>query len=85
MKTMLKFAALLALLVVGPEVETRSVRAAITQDPQPQKADVFDHVRWDDLTEGAQVLALFADNASQAQDLIPRKPLKKDQRKDGKK
>jgi carboxypeptidase Q len=49
------------------------------------QADVLDHVRWDDLMEGAQVLAVFAYNTAQAQGLIPRKPLKKDEEKDEKK
>jgi carboxypeptidase Q len=38
------------------------------------QADVLDHVRWDDLTEGAQVLAVFAYNVAQLPDLLPRKP-----------
>ena len=38
------------------------------------QADVLDHVRWDDLTEGAQVLAVFGYNVSQLQDLLPGKP-----------
>jgi Zn-dependent M28 family amino/carboxypeptidase len=37
------------------------------------QADVLDHVRWDDLTEGAQVLAVFAYNVAQLADLLPRK------------
>jgi carboxypeptidase Q len=40
------------------------------------QADTIDRVRWDDLTEGAQVLAVFAYNVAQAPDLIPRKPAK---------
>ena len=39
------------------------------------QADTLDRVRWDDLTEGAQVLAVFAYNAAQAPDLLPRKPV----------
>ena len=37
------------------------------------QADTLEHVRWDDLTEGAQVLAVFAYNVAQLQDLLPRK------------
>jgi carboxypeptidase Q len=37
------------------------------------EADTVDHVRWDDLTEGAQVLAVFAYNVSEWPELIPRK------------
>ena len=37
------------------------------------QADTLDHVRWDDLTEGAQVLAVFAYNVSEWPELIPRK------------
>ena len=37
------------------------------------QADVLAHVRWDDLTEGAQVLAVFAYNVAQLPDLLPRK------------
>jgi len=40
------------------------------------QADVLDHVRWDDLTEGAQVLAVFGYNVAQLSDLLPRKPAK---------
>src|SRR6266849_5421342 len=38
------------------------------------QADTVDHVRWDDLTEGAQVLAVFAYNVAQWPELLPRKP-----------
>ena len=41
------------------------------------QADTLDHVRWDDLTEGAEVLAVFAYNTAQLPDLLPRKPAKK--------
>ena len=37
------------------------------------QADTLDRVRWQDLTEGAQVLAVFAYNVSQLPDLLPRK------------
>src|SRR5262249_37222637 len=37
------------------------------------QADTLDHVRWDDLLEGAQVLAVFAYNVSEWPELIPRK------------
>jgi carboxypeptidase Q len=40
------------------------------------QADTLDHVRWDDLTEGAQVMAVFAYNVAQLPDLLPRKPAK---------
>jgi carboxypeptidase Q len=40
------------------------------------QADTLGHVRWDDLTEGAQVLAVFAYNVAQLPDLLPRKPAK---------
>jgi carboxypeptidase Q len=40
------------------------------------QADRLEHVRWDDLTEGAQVLAVFAYNVAQLPDLLPRKPVK---------
>jgi hypothetical protein len=38
------------------------------------QADTLDRVRWDDLTEGAQVLAVFAYNVAQLPELLPRKP-----------
>jgi len=38
------------------------------------QADTLDRVRWDDLDEGAQVLAAFAYNVAQLPDLLPRKP-----------
>jgi Zn-dependent M28 family amino/carboxypeptidase len=37
------------------------------------QADTLDHVRWDNLTEGAQVLAVFAYNVAQLPELLPRK------------
>jgi len=42
------------------------------------QADVLDHVRWDDLTEGAQVLAVFAYNVAELPELLPRKAAKKE-------
>jgi carboxypeptidase Q len=41
------------------------------------QADTLDRVRWDDLTEGAQVLAVFAYNVAQLPEMLPRKPAKK--------
>lgn len=41
------------------------------------QADTLDRVRWDDLTEGAQVLAVFAYNVAELPEMLPRKPLKK--------
>jgi hypothetical protein len=41
------------------------------------QADTLDRVRWDDLTEGAQVLAAFAYNVAQWPEMLPRKPAKK--------
>ena len=38
------------------------------------QADTIERVRWDDLAEGAQVLAVFAYNIAQLPDLLPRKP-----------
>jgi Zn-dependent M28 family amino/carboxypeptidase len=38
------------------------------------QADVLDRVRWDDLTQGAEVLAVFAYNVAELPDLLPRKP-----------
>jgi carboxypeptidase Q len=43
--------------------------------------DVLDHVRWDDLTEGAQVLAVFAYNVAELPELLPRKVMKKEEPK----
>jgi len=40
------------------------------------QADTLDRVRWDDLAEGAQVLAVFAYNVAQLPELLPRKPAK---------
>src|SRR6266513_1731799 len=40
------------------------------------EADTLDRVRWDDLTEGAQVLAVFAYNVAQLPEMLPRKPAK---------
>jgi Iap family predicted aminopeptidase len=38
------------------------------------QADVLDRVRWDDLTQGAEVLAVFGYNVAELPDLLPRKP-----------
>ena len=43
------------------------------------QADTLDRVRWDDLTEGAQVLAVFAYNAAEWPEMIPRKTLNQSQ------
>lgn len=43
------------------------------------QADTLDRVRWDDLTEGAQVLAIFAYDVAQLQGMLPRKPEKNKQ------
>jgi carboxypeptidase Q len=40
------------------------------------QGDTLDHVRWDDLDEGAQVLAVFAYNVAELPGLLPRKPAK---------
>jgi carboxypeptidase Q len=40
------------------------------------QGDTLDHVRWDDLAEGAQVLAVFAYNVAELPELLPRKPAK---------
>ncbi len=40
------------------------------------QADTLDRVRWDDLTEGAQVLAVFAYNVAELPEMLPRKPAK---------
>lgn len=40
------------------------------------QADTLDRVRWDDLTEGAQVLAVFAYNVAQWPEMLPRKAVK---------
>jgi carboxypeptidase Q len=37
------------------------------------QADVLERVRWDDLTEGAEVLAVFAYNVAQLPEMLPRK------------
>src|ERR1700674_4996293 len=40
------------------------------------QADTLDRVRWDDLMEGAQVLAVFAYNVAQLPEMLPRKSTK---------
>jgi Zn-dependent M28 family amino/carboxypeptidase len=40
------------------------------------QADTLDRVRWDDLMEGAQVLAVFAYNVAELPEMLPRKPAK---------
>jgi len=45
------------------------------------QADTLDHVRWDDLMEGAQVLAVFAYNVAELPEMLPRKPAKAEDKK----
>ncbi|HLZ90971.1 MAG TPA: M20/M25/M40 family metallo-hydrolase [Candidatus Acidoferrum sp.] len=40
------------------------------------QSDRLEHVRWSDLTEGAQVLAVFAYNVAKLPEMLPRKPAK---------
>jgi carboxypeptidase Q len=40
------------------------------------QADTLDRVHWEDLAEGAQVLAVFAYNVAQLPEMLPRKPAK---------
>ncbi len=40
------------------------------------QADTLERVRWDDLTQGAQVLAVFAYNVAQLPEMLPRKAVK---------
>lgn len=40
------------------------------------QADVLDRVKWDDLTEGAQVLAIFGYNVAEWPEMLPRKEAK---------
>jgi Zn-dependent M28 family amino/carboxypeptidase len=40
------------------------------------QTDTLDRVKWDDLTEGAQVLAVYAYNVAQLPEMLPRKPAK---------
>jgi len=45
------------------------------------QADTLDRVRWDDLMEGAQVLAVFAYNVAELPEMLPRKPAKAEDKK----
>jgi hypothetical protein len=45
------------------------------------QADTLDRVRWDDLTQGAEVLAVFAYNTAELPEMLPRKPAKKEDKK----
>src|SRR5258707_799965 len=40
------------------------------------QSDTLDRVKWDDLAEGAQVLAVYAYNVAQLPEMLPRKPAK---------
>jgi Zn-dependent M28 family amino/carboxypeptidase len=44
------------------------------------QADTLEHVRWDDLTEGAQVLAVFGYNVAELPELLPRKLAKQEEK-----
>ena len=44
---------------------------------QHSQVDTVDRVRWDDLTEGAQVLAVFAYNVAHLPEMLPRKTAKR--------
>ena len=39
------------------------------------QTDTLDRVKWDDLAEGAQVLAIYAYNVAQLPEMLPRKPV----------
>jgi Zn-dependent M28 family amino/carboxypeptidase len=39
------------------------------------QTDTLDRVKWDDLAEGAQVLAVYAYNVAQLPEMLPRKPV----------
>jgi Zn-dependent M28 family amino/carboxypeptidase len=41
------------------------------------QADTLDRVKWDELTQGAEVLAVFGYNVAQLPEMLPRKPAKK--------
>jgi Zn-dependent M28 family amino/carboxypeptidase len=41
------------------------------------QADTLDRVKWDDLTQGAEALAVFGYNVAQLPEMLPRKPAKK--------
>jgi Zn-dependent M28 family amino/carboxypeptidase len=43
------------------------------QKTHHSQADTLDRVRWDDLTQGAEVLAVFGYNTAQLPELLPRK------------
>ncbi len=45
------------------------------------QADTLDRVRWDELTQGAEVLAVFGYNVAQLPELLPRKPAKQEVKK----
>jgi carboxypeptidase Q len=45
------------------------------------QSDVLEHVRWDELAEGAEVLAVFAYNVAELPDLLPRKPAQAEEKK----
>ncbi len=45
------------------------------------QADVLERVKWDELTQGAEVLAVFAYNVAELPELLPRKPKKTDEKK----
>jgi Zn-dependent M28 family amino/carboxypeptidase len=45
------------------------------------QADTLDRVRWDELTQGAEVLAVFAYNTAQLPEMLPRKQAKKEGQK----
>ena len=42
------------------------------------QADTLEHVRWEELTEGAQLLAVFGYNVAELPELLPRKPAKQE-------
>jgi Zn-dependent M28 family amino/carboxypeptidase len=45
------------------------------------QADTLDRVKWDELGQGAEVLAVFAYNVAQLPELLPRKPAKQEAEK----
>ncbi len=51
--------------------------AADYEKTHHSQADTLDRVKWDELTQGAEVLAVFAYNTAQLAEMVPRKAAKK--------
>ncbi len=64
-------------VILGAHLDSWDLGTGSTDNATGSMADTLDRVRWDDLAEGAQVLAVFAYNVAQPPEMLPRKTAKR--------